>query len=75
MRHQLMRPRLLTLITLVALAGLFAPGLAAQEATPGPITATELAPGFTVEVFAGVPSARAPQQTVYVTRFIGRAHV
>ena len=70
MRHQLTRPRLLTLITLVALAGLVAPGLAAQEATPGPITATELAPGFTVEVFAGVPSARAPQQTVYVTRFI-----
>ena len=70
MRHRLTRPRLLTLIALVALAGLFAPGLAAQEATPGPITATELAPGFTVEVFAGVPSARAPQQTVYVTRFI-----
>ena len=70
MRHRLTRPRLLTLIALVALAGLFAPGLAAQEATPGPITATELAPGFTVEVFAGVPSARAPQQTVYVARFI-----
>ncbi len=70
MRHGLPRPRLLALIALFALAGLVAPGLAAQEATPGPIAVTELAPGFTVEVFAGAPSDRAPDQTVYLARFV-----
>jgi quercetin dioxygenase-like cupin family protein len=70
MHHRLLRPRLLTLIAVFALAGLVAPGLAAQEATPGPITVTELAPGFTVEVFAGAPSDRAPGQTVYLARFV-----
>ncbi|MBW3633220.1 MAG: cupin domain-containing protein [Chloroflexi bacterium] len=70
MRHQLMRPRFLALIALFALAGLVAPGLAAQEATPGPITVMELTPGFTVEVFAGAPSERAPEQTVYLARFV-----
>jgi quercetin dioxygenase-like cupin family protein len=65
-----MRTPLLTLIGLFTLGGLFAPGLAAQEATPGPITAIELAPGFTVEIFAGAPSDRAPEQTVYLTRFV-----
>jgi quercetin dioxygenase-like cupin family protein len=65
-----MRTRLLALIALVALAGLFAPGLAAQEATPGPIAVTELAPGFAVEVFAGAPSDRAADHTVYLARFI-----
>jgi quercetin dioxygenase-like cupin family protein len=70
MRHRLTRTRLLALIALVALAGLFAPGLAAQEATPGPIAVTELAPGFAVEVFAGAPSDRAADQTVYLARFI-----
>jgi quercetin dioxygenase-like cupin family protein len=70
MRHQLMRPRLLALIAVCLLAGLVAPGLAAQEATPGPIALTELAPGFMVEVFAGAPSDRAPEQTVYLARFI-----
>ena len=70
MRHQLTKPRLFALIALVALAGLMAPGLAAQEATPGPIAVTELAPGFAVEVFAGAPSDRAPDQTVYLARFV-----
>jgi uncharacterized cupredoxin-like copper-binding protein/quercetin dioxygenase-like cupin family protein len=44
----------------------------AQEATPaaGPISVIELAPGFTAEVFAGAPSDRAPDQTVYVARFV-----
>jgi quercetin dioxygenase-like cupin family protein len=65
-----MRARLLTLVALVALAGLVAPGVTAQEATPGPIAVTELAPGFTVEVFAGAPSDRAPEQTVYLARFV-----
>jgi quercetin dioxygenase-like cupin family protein len=70
MRHRLIRPRLLALIALVALAGLTAPGLAAQEATPGAIAVTELAPGFTVEIFAGAPSDQAPDQTVYLARFV-----
>jgi quercetin dioxygenase-like cupin family protein len=73
MRHRLTRTRLLAFIALVALAGLFAPGLAAQESTPGaagPISVIELAPGFTAEIFAGVPSDRAPGQTVYLARFV-----
>ena len=70
MRHRMMRPRFLVLIALFALAGPFAPSLGAQEATPGSITVTELAPGFTVEIFAGVPSDRAPDQTVYLARFV-----
>ena len=70
MRHRLTKLRLLALIALFALAGLVAPGLAAQEATPGPIAVTELAPGFTVEIFAGAPSDRAPDQTVYLARFV-----
>jgi quercetin dioxygenase-like cupin family protein len=49
---------------------LAAGGVAAQEATPGPITAIELAPGVTAEVFAGAPSDRAPGQTVYLARFV-----
>jgi quercetin dioxygenase-like cupin family protein len=70
MRYRLMLTPLLALILLFALAGLFAPSLTAQEATPGPIVVTELAPGFTVEIFAGVPSDRAPEQTVYLARFV-----
>ena len=66
----------------VALAGLGTTGLSlalsthafgvtAQDATPptGPITGNQLAPGVVAEVFAGVPSVRAPGQTVYVARF------
>jgi len=66
----LTRTRFLALTALVALAGLFTPGLAAQEATPGPIAAMELAPGVTAEVFAAAPSDRAPGQTVYLARFV-----
>ena len=65
-----MRPRFLVLIALFALAGPCAPSLGAQEATPGPIAMMELAPGVTVEVFAGAPSDRAPEQTVYLARFV-----
>ena len=61
--------------SLVALTVLFlALPLAAiaQEATPaaGPIAVIELAPGVTAEVFAAAPSARAPDQTVYLARFV-----
>ena len=70
MRHQLTRTRFFALVALVALAVIFAPSLAAQEATPGPIAAMELAPGVTAEVFAAAPSDRAPGQTVYLARFV-----
>lgn len=46
---------------------------AAQEATPGaasPAAFIQVAPGLTAEVFAAVPSDRAPGQTVYVVRFV-----
>ena len=36
----------------------------------GPISVIELAPGVTAEVFAAVPSDRAPDQTVYLARFV-----
>ena len=50
-------------------AGTF--GVIAQDATPptGPIKGNQLAPGVVAEVFAAAPSARAPEQTVYVARF------
>src|SRR5215216_1716988 len=70
MRHRLIRTPLFALIAVIALAGLSAAGLTAQEATPGPISVMELAPGFTAEVFAGAPSDRAPGQTVYLARFV-----
>ena len=70
--------RIAVLLSLVAvvLLGLFATGRAlgtnAQDATPaaGPIALIELAPGVTAEVFAGVPSDRAPGQTLYLARFV-----
>jgi quercetin dioxygenase-like cupin family protein len=42
----------------------------APGASEGPISVIELAPGFTAEVFAGAPSDRAPDQTVYLARFV-----
>jgi quercetin dioxygenase-like cupin family protein len=72
-------PRRIIALSLVAFAALPlaltgpAPApLAAQEASPaaGPITVIELAPGVTAEVFAGAPSDRAPDQTVYLARFV-----
>ena len=55
-------------LAVAALVGALAPRLAAQDATPA-ATQTELTPGLVAEVFAGVPSDRAPGQTVYVARF------
>jgi quercetin dioxygenase-like cupin family protein len=72
MRYPFIRIPILAIVAL-ALSGLFAPGLTAQEATPGaggPVTSIELAPGFVAQVLAGVPSDRAPGQTVYLARFI-----
>jgi quercetin dioxygenase-like cupin family protein len=57
---------------LLALALLPMPALHAQDASPmagGPIAAVELAPGVTAEILAGVPSDRAPDQTLYSARF------
>jgi quercetin dioxygenase-like cupin family protein len=73
MQHRSIRAPLLALIAVVVLAGLFAPGLTAQESTPGaggPISVIELAPGFTAEILAAAPSDRAPGQTVYLARFV-----
>jgi quercetin dioxygenase-like cupin family protein len=44
----------------------------AQEAAvaAGPIAVNVLAPGVTAEVLAAAPSAVAPEQTVYVARFV-----
>jgi quercetin dioxygenase-like cupin family protein len=65
--------------TTLALAAASGPLLAAPETTPPasttpsptePISVIELAPGVTAEVFAGAPSDRAPDQTVYLARFV-----
>src|SRR5690348_15914481 len=67
MRLTSIRPQLLALVAVLTLVSVLARGVAAQEATPGPITPAlsviELAPGVTAEVFAGAPSSRANGQT------------
>ena len=71
MRRTPIRRSLLAFAGVLMLAGALAPKLAAQEGTPAaPITVIELAPGVTAEVFAGAPSDRAPEQTVYLARFV-----
>ena len=74
MRYPLTRISILAIVAL-ALAGFLPMNLAAQESTPDAaggqaITVIELAPGVTAEVFAGAPSDRAPEQTVYLARFV-----
>lgn len=65
---------LISLVCTVAVALAFVPVLlSAQDATPAPsdtIAVIELAPGVTAEVFSGVPSDRAPGQTLYTARFV-----
>jgi quercetin dioxygenase-like cupin family protein len=65
--------------TTLALAAASGPLLAGPETTPPastippptePIAVIDLAPGVTAEVFAGAPSDRAPDQTVYLARFV-----
>lgn len=71
------RTAVLTLVLVLgialALVGVLAPRLAAQESTPAAGTAAvapiELAPGVIAEVFASAPSAVAEGQTVYLARF------
>lgn len=70
MRRTIVVPSVFLLSVAFAFIGFFAPRLSAQEATGTPAaTQVELAPGFVAEVFAGVPSDRAPGQTVYIARF------
>jgi quercetin dioxygenase-like cupin family protein len=70
LHSRLLRLPFLALGLTLLLAGALAPRIAAQDATPGPISAIELAPGVTAEVYAGAPSDRAPGQTVYLARFV-----
>jgi quercetin dioxygenase-like cupin family protein len=70
MRLTIVRTSLLALGLALTLGSGMTSRLAAQEATSGAITAVELAPGVRAEVFAGAPSQRAPDQTVYVARFV-----
>jgi len=54
-----------------AVAPSVAPGASETPTAPaGPISVIELAPGVTAEIFAAVPSDRAPDQTVYLFRFV-----
>jgi quercetin dioxygenase-like cupin family protein len=69
MRSKWLRTALIALVVLVAVAGVVGRSRAAQQATPGPIAVTQLAPGVTAEVFAAAPSQRASGQTVYLARF------
>jgi quercetin dioxygenase-like cupin family protein len=70
MRRSIVIPSALVLMVGFALAGIFAPRLSAQDATPTPaVTQIDLTPGFVAEVFSGAPSALAPGQTVYTVRF------
>jgi quercetin dioxygenase-like cupin family protein len=70
MRATMTRTAFFVLVALVAVAGIVGRTRAAQDATPGPIAVTQLAPGVTAEVFAAAPSQRAPGQTVYLARFV-----
>jgi quercetin dioxygenase-like cupin family protein len=70
MRPSLLRTSLLALGLALTLGSGIPSRVAAQEATPGAITAIELAPGVIAEVYAGAPSARAEGQTVYLARFV-----
>ncbi len=70
MNLTMLRTALLALGFALTMGGASAPHLRAQEATPGPIALIELAPGVTAEVFAAAPSGRAPDQTVYLARFV-----
>lgn len=70
MRRTMVIPAALILVIGFAFAGVMAPRLAAQNATPAPaVTQIELTPGFVAEVFTAAPSDRATGQTVYIARF------
>jgi quercetin dioxygenase-like cupin family protein len=70
MRQKLLRTSLVALAAVLLVGSALTSSLDAQEATPGPIAPHELAPGVIAEIYAGAPAARAPEQTVYVARFV-----
>jgi quercetin dioxygenase-like cupin family protein len=78
MHHRWLHIPTAAAVVILAMSAGSGPLLAAHETAPpastnpptGPITVTELAPGVTAEVFAAAPSDRAPNQTVYLARFV-----
>jgi quercetin dioxygenase-like cupin family protein len=70
MSMKLLCAPVLALGLVLTLAVAVTPLLSAQEQTTGPIAVVELAPGVSAEILAGAPSDRAPQQTVYLARFV-----
>ncbi len=70
MSMKLLCAPVLALGLVLTLAVAVTPLLSAQEQTTGSIAVVELAPGVSAEVFTGAPSDRAPQQTVYLARFV-----
>jgi hypothetical protein len=78
MHHRWLRIATTATVATLALAAGSEPLLAAHETAPPastvpptePISVIELAPGVTAEIFAGAPSDRAPEQTVYLARFV-----
>lgn len=75
MRRHLVRASVSTMVVLLAIGLFFNLRTAAQDAAPSgdAISVVELAPGVTAEVFSGVPSDRAPGQTLYLARFVFQA--
>jgi quercetin dioxygenase-like cupin family protein len=70
MRHLIVPTRAaMALVFVLLLTG----AVAAQNSTTSTddpaVSQVELTPGFIAEVFAGAPSDRAPDQTVYIARF------
>jgi quercetin dioxygenase-like cupin family protein len=78
MHHRWIRIATTAAVVALALAAGSGTTTATDETSPpaspappaGPISVIELAPGVTAEVFAGAPSDRAPDQTVYLARFV-----
>jgi quercetin dioxygenase-like cupin family protein len=78
MNHRLLRIATTAGVVALALAAGSGAATATEETSPpaspapptGPISVIELAPGVTAEVFAAAPSDRAPDQTVYLARFV-----
>jgi quercetin dioxygenase-like cupin family protein len=78
MHHRWIRIATTAAVVVLAVAAGSGSLQAADETAPpasttppaAPISAIELAPGVTAEVFGATPSDRAPDQTVYLARFV-----
>ena len=78
MNHRLLRFASTVGVVALSLAVGAGAATATDETSPpasstppaGAISVMELAPGVTAEVFAAAPSDRAPDQTVYLARFV-----